>query len=339
MKTKVKEGKINGKDELLASYDVSGEELHFCTEYSRDGKIYSIEDVVSNRTRAIKNHFLELEDICRKLGFKSIHVICEPTGGYEKTLILVSRKMNFKVSYVSGEATKKARVIESNDDSKSDNKDKFIVLTLAKMSKTLNCRQLPSAYSRLRLLGEYYDDAANNTMRIRTEISAVKLKLFPDFPFKCSYLYTKAGEALIEKYGLNPFNITKYSWGYFWQRMKVYLKQPEKEKLLKLYRSAVSIVNYISEAEASVSEKQLRWLWEAYQTSLKRKERLKSELCELYKTLPEYKSLAKIEKVSDSLMARLIAETGPLSDFKNSAKILRYAGLNLRVRQRGKNSG
>ena len=63
MKTKLKEEKINVKDELLASYDVSGEELHFCTEYSRDGKVYSIEDVVSNRTRAIKNHFLELEHV------------------------------------------------------------------------------------------------------------------------------------------------------------------------------------------------------------------------------------------------------------------------------------
>jgi len=339
MKTKVKEEKVNTKDEFLACYDVSGEELHFCSEYRSAEKIYSIEDIVSNKTRVIKNHFLELVEISRKLGFKNIHVFCEPTGGYEKKLISVARKMNFKVSYVSGEATKKARIIESNDNSKSDIKDKNIILTLAQMSKILHCRQLPLAYSRLRLLGEYYDDAANSTMRIRTEISGVKLKLFPDFPFKCSYLYTKAGEVLIEKYGLNPFNITKYSWSSFWQRMKTHLKQPEKEKLLKLYRSAVSAVIYISEAEASVSEKQLRWLWEAYQTSLKRKERLKTELCELYQTLPEYRSLSKIKKVSDSLMARLIAETGPLSDFRNAKKILRYAGLNLRQRQSGKYSG
>jgi len=339
MKTKVKEEKFNSKDEFLACYDVSGEEIHFCSEYRRAEKIYSIDDIVSNRTRVIKNHFLELEDISRKLGFKNIHVFCEPTGGYEKKLISVARKMNFKVSYVSGEATKKARIIESNDNSKRDIKDKHIILTLAQMSKTLHCRQLPSAYSGLRLLGEYYDDAANSTMRIRTEISGVKLKLFPDFPFKCSYLYTKAGEVLIEKYGLNPFNITKYSWSSFWQRMKTHLKQPEKEKLQEVYRSAVSVVNYISETEASISEKQLKWLWETYQFSLGRKEKLKDELCELYQTLPEYRSLSKIEKVSDSLMARLIAETGPLSDFRNAKKILRYAGLNLRQRQSGKYSG
>jgi len=339
MKTKVKEEKVNIKDELLACYDVSGEEIHFCSEYRREEKIYSIEDIVSNKTRTIKNHLLELEDISRKLGFKNIHIFCEPTGGYEKKLISVARKMNFKVSYVSGEATKKARIIESNDNSKSDIKDKHIILTLAQMSKILHCRQLPSVYSRLRLLGEYYDDAANSTMRIRTEISGVKLKLFPDFPFKCSYLYTKAGEVLIEKYGLNPFNITKYSWTSFWQRMKTHLKQPERAKLKEIYRNAVSAVIYISEAEASISEKHLKWLWQTYKISLERKEKLKDELCKLYQTLPEYRSLSKIEKISDSLMARLIAETGPLSDFRNAKKILRYAGLNLRQRQSGKYSG
>ena len=238
-----------------------------------------------------------------------------------------------------GEATKKARIIESNDDSKSDIKDKHIILTLAQLSKTLHCRQLPSSYSRLRLLGEYYDNAANSTMRIRTEISGVKLKLFPDFPFKCSYLYTKSGEVLIEKYGLNPFNITKYSWSSFWQRMRTNLKQPEKAKIKEIYRNAVSAVIYISEEEASISEKYLKWLWQTYKNSLERKEQLKKELCELYRTLPEYRSLSKIEKVSDSLIARLIAETGPLSDFENTKKILRYAGLNLRERQSGKYSG
>jgi transposase len=339
MKTKLKEQKVNSKAELLACYDVSGDELHFCTEYSVKDKVYGIDDIISNKTRSINNHFFELEDVCRRLKKNCIHIFCEPTGGHEKKLILAAHKRNYKVSYVSSEATKKARVIESNDDSKYDSKDKHIVLTLAKMSKTLSCRKLPPAYSRLRLLGEYYDDTADNAMRIRTEIASVKQKLFPDFPFKCSYLYTKAGEVLIEKYGLNPYNITKYSWGYFWQRMKTYLRQPEKEKLKEIYRNAKSSAMYISEMEASISENQLAWLWNSYNTSIKRKNRLKDELCELYRTLPECRLLSNIKDISDSLMSRVVAETGPLSDFKNWSQLLRYAGLNLRIRQSGKYRG
>lgn len=101
MKTKVKAEKVNIKNEFLACYDVSGEEIHFGSEYRREEKLYSIDDIVSNKTREIKNHFLELIDISKKLGYKDIHVFCEPTGGHEKKLISVARKMNFKVSYVS----------------------------------------------------------------------------------------------------------------------------------------------------------------------------------------------------------------------------------------------
>lgn len=339
MKTKVRREKVNNESDLLACYDVSGEELHFCSEHNYNGEIYGIEEVISNTTRSIKNHFLELEDMRRGLGLENIHVFCEPTGGYEKTLILVARQMNYKVSYVSSEATKKARVIESNDDSKSDSKDKYIVLTLAQMSKILNCRQLPSAYAKLRLLGEYYNNAADQAMRIRTEIASVKLKLFPDFPFKCTYLYTKAGEVLISKYGFNPFKIVQYGWEDFWQKMKHSLRQPEKSKLKNIYRNAASVIKYISEGEVEIAEKQLMWLWRSYQLSVERKLTLKDELCCLYKTLPEYTLLSKVKNVSDNLMARVIAETGPLSDFKNVAQILRYAGLNLRVRQSGKYRG
>jgi transposase len=38
-------------------------------------------------------------------------------------------------------------------------------------------------------------------------------------------------------------------------------------------------------------------------------------------------------------VARIVAETGPLSDFPNARSLLRYAGLNLRERKSGRSQG
>jgi hypothetical protein len=43
--------------------------------------------------------------------------------------------------------------------------------------------------------------------------------------------------------------------------------------------------------------------------------------------------------VSDKNLARLLAETGPLGDFKHWRKLMRYGGLNIRMRQSGKFQG
>jgi len=43
--------------------------------------------------------------------------------------------------------------------------------------------------------------------------------------------------------------------------------------------------------------------------------------------------------INDKNMARLLGETGPLGDFANGRMLMRYGGLNLRMRQSGKYQG
>ena len=43
--------------------------------------------------------------------------------------------------------------------------------------------------------------------------------------------------------------------------------------------------------------------------------------------------------ISAKNLARLLGETGPLSDFDHWRKLMRYAGLNIRMRQSGKYQG
>ena len=43
--------------------------------------------------------------------------------------------------------------------------------------------------------------------------------------------------------------------------------------------------------------------------------------------------------INDFLLARILAETGPLEDFAGWRQVLRYAGLNLRLRESGQYKG
>ena len=70
-----------------------------------------------------------------------------------------------------------------------------------------------------------------------------------------------------------------------------------------------------------------------------RKQRLRERMLETYSRTEEARKLADIADVSQFQIARLIAETGPLRDFKDYRQVQRFLGLNLRQRQSGKYQG
>ncbi len=339
MKITPKIKKVNNGEYLLACYDVSQAEVHFYSEYETLGQLYGVDDKIGNNPRSIKNHFLSLDDLCKRLNLKGIHVFFESSGGYENTLKKIASDRNYKINYISGEATRKARIIESNDDNKSDNKDKRIILTLAQMSKVLSCRIMPEHYLKLRQLGLYYEDVSKLGMTIRTQLSDVAKCIFPEQAVKSKFLYTKTGRIIVKQFGFNPFRITKYNFETFRRTMKQYIPRVCEKTLTSIYRKGLAAKNLFSEKVADIHEKQLLWHYEKYEEILKRKETLKEQMCSLYETLPEYKKLKQIKQIPDFMMARVVGETGPMSDFSYSKQIIRYAGLNIRVRESGKYKG
>ena len=64
-----------------------------------------------------------MRSLAEQEGFHGVCVICEPTGGYEKLLLRKAREFGFFTEYVNGEATNKAKVIDSSNSGKNDQKD------------------------------------------------------------------------------------------------------------------------------------------------------------------------------------------------------------------------
>lgn len=77
---------------------------------------------------------------------------------------------------------------------------------------------------------------------------------------------------------------------------------------------------------------------EDYFSVLERKEKITEQMVTILNKLRQDDPLIPPptpKVISDKNLARLLAETGPLSDFENWRKLMRYAGLNLRTRQSG----
>ena len=75
-----------------------------------------------------------------------------------------------------------------------------------------------------------------------------------------------------------------------------------------------------------------------YFNELARKEEITKQMVEILNKLRQKDPLIPPPTpnvISEKNLARLLAETGPLSDFDNWRKLMRYAGLNLRTRQSG----
>jgi transposase len=98
----------------------------------------------------------------------------------------------------------------------------------------------------------------------------------------------------------------------------------------------------LSNEQVRIRELRLRHCWEEFLLHDERKVETATEMENIYEKLRmRDRRLPQAQKgvVSTLMLARIVAETGPLSDFSSKQKIIRFAGLNLRERQSGKYRG
>ena len=113
--------------------DVSKAKLNVYFELGGQG----IDDEWSNTTRQIEAKLRQYQHLAEEHGLRGLRIICEPSGGYQDKLMRTARRLGYLTAYVNGESVAKFRVVETNDDGKTDIKDPHIIKTLARIGKTL----------------------------------------------------------------------------------------------------------------------------------------------------------------------------------------------------------
>ena len=225
----------------------------------------AFDDEWPNTTREIEKKLRAYRRLASEHGLKSLRVICEPSGGYQDKLLQTARRLGHLTAYVNGEAVAKFRVVETNDDGKTDVKDPHIMKTLARLNKTLRHRDLPEEYQLLRKSGVLYDRTDRATVAVRGRLHRALLELFCDYSFKRDFLYSTSGRALMDKYGCNPYRIVRAGRSRFERAMRRRAPRIRQGSLDRLWEDAtVSTRHQFTPEYTDLLELQVRQLWEEF---------------------------------------------------------------------------
>jgi transposase len=331
--------KINLNEILDISVDVHKETLNFF--FACNGKEYT--DECRNRTTIIEKRLLSYNEIAKEHGRETLRIICEPTGQYQNALFRTARRLGFFTCYVNAESVAKFRVVETNDSGKTDRKDPRVIRTLGQLNKVIRFRLIGEEYLMLRKLHKIYDEIEVTITSLRCRLSKLMVELFCDYSFKKDFLYSNSGLALVEQYGCNPYRIVAEGFERFCRVMKKAAPGVQSQTLKRLWEDAQSSIrNELPQGYVDVLEKRLHDLLADYLQELERKKTVTGNMGELLNRLRDQDPNIPPptpQVISEKNLARLLGETGPMSDFTHWRKLMRYAGLNIRMRQSGKYQG
>jgi transposase len=157
------------------------------------------------------------------------------------------------------------------------------------------------------------------------------------------FLYTPSGLALIECYHCNPYRIIESGYKKFCTRM---LKAAPHIRLGTLKRlmddAQSSVLNEQPEGYVEILELHLKNLITDWHRQVERKNALVKTMIDILNQLRQedpHIPPSTPGVINDKNMARLLGETGPLGDFTHWRMLLRYGGLNIRMRQSGRYQG
>ncbi|WED65250.1 transposase [Synoicihabitans lomoniglobus] len=325
---------------LNVCVDVSKQSLNWAFECDDKGRLE--EGIVPNANTAIPAWLDQIKARAKALGFTHAQVICEPTGGYEKRLLKLARQHGCMTALVSGESVHQMQVVQNNDTGKSDWKDPRTMLLLAKWGKTLTDRELTSRWLALRELGAYYDRLERGCTQTKNRIHKTLLHLCSELSFKKDWLFkSRAAGVVLELYGFNPASMLAPGWSRFRERLR----------RRKLYHSTIARLWHDAQAcELCVDDElwreelsaQLREHYADLRLVQQRMQACRDRMIGLLEQLQRHEETrlqAHPGLISPFLLARVLAETGPLNEFASVKQLLRYGGLNLRPRQSGSQRG
>jgi transposase len=319
--------------------DLSQDSVNLYTELGSRG----MERDFPNRTKVIERELKRLKIVAHSAGFSKVLVVVEPTGAYHNALLQAAKRLGLETAWANPEAVSKMRVIETNDSGKTDDKDPRVICTLARIGKTLKHRMLQEPYSLLREWNKIYEAADTGVVEAKCAIHNQLKALFPDFSFSKDFLYSASGHALMKCYGCNPYRIVRAGKKRFARVMKKAAPRIKPNSVERLFKDAQSsVANALTERHNQLLELRLKQLWQDYLLDEKRKQQASQAIETLYEQArQDNPKLPQARKgvVTALNLGRIVAESGPWTDFNTFRQFIRFAGYNLRERKSGKYKG
>lgn len=333
----------NPNSTLSITADVGKDQLYLHSEIPlRQGADKVIEETLANRNRPIQAALAQYAQLAQEHGLEQLRIVCEPTGGYERRLLRLARQAGHHTAYLNTESVKKLRVVESNDSTKSDEKDPRTMFLLVKLGKTLTHRSLSEPWLALREWGMHYSELEAQAVAIRGRLHRVLMELFCELSFKVDFLFrSPTALKVVKAYGFNPYRMVQQGKAHCLARLK--RAKIRRDTAQRLWADAQrSVLQQLTEAHIELLELRLREGYADYQRCRERMDQVRQRMVGLLHQLQhsgEIRLRAVQGVINDFMLARILGETGPLKDFDHWRQLLRYGGFNLRLRESGHYKG
>lgn len=333
---------------LLLAADVSRDTLHLFSRFDSGPHEVTVEDVVPNRTVPVEQALTRVAQLADEHGLAGVRVLCEASGVAERLYLGVAERLGIETALVSPEQVGRLTKLESLDTAKTDKKDARVIHLAGQMGKAQRHRDLPESYVLIRRLTAFHDDEIRTTSAIRQRLHAVLTELFPDYDRPAPFTFSKTGRVLLRERLLCPYRLVRLGQTRLLamlRRRVPGVKTITGERLVSA--AAASVRSAPPEPIAAVLSDRLAELVAELVAELEmhesHAEALRAQIEALGETLKADGALPPIDEAVSGLtlfnLARLVGQTGPLSDFRSKRQLLRYAGMNLRERESGTYKG
>ena len=318
---------------LKFAFDVGKSQLDFYGQVPTSGGLKILKGTIRNHPTDILKLFGNFQIEAKQVGKMNVKVVCEPTGIYHRQLMMAADRMHFETSFVSGEATARGKSFAKNTRNKTDEFDPMVIYKVSEIAPEIRRRSTSSEYDELKEWGRLEAICRDNIKVHKTELKEIAYRLFPNFPMNESYLLSKNGMSIFAAFGFEPAAIVSKGRVDFERKLKVLGCQIHRTSVDSIWEAASeSAVLRLSDGIVLHYKKRMSMLYADLKTAQLRATECMKEMQRLIQTLSaqgERLPLAHKSLFTEDWIARIVAECGPLADFKDYHQLEKYAGMNL----------
>ena len=278
-----------------------------------------------------------IREICKQERFKKVIVGMEPTGHYWKTFAnWIKKQKGITVVLVNPYATKQAKELDDNSQTKSDKKDALTIAKLVKDGRYFELYLPHDIYAELRGLSTTRTSLNKRKNAVRNTIAAVMDEFFPEYVEVFKHpLKGKASRHILKTCPFPKFITELGEDGVTEEIKKAVKKTVGRKKARQLVEAAKESIGVDYGEEAA--RLKLRLLIDELDLLEQQTEDLEQQMSYALSKTDYAEFLLTIKGIGVVTLAACLGELGDPTRFENSRQMSRMAGYNLVEDSSGKN--
>lgn len=278
-----------------------------------------------------------IREICKKENFAEAVVGMEPTGHYWKAFAnWLEKQEGIRVVLVNPYATKQAKELDDNSQTKSDKKDALTIAKLVKDGRYFELYLPHDIYAELRGLSTTRTGLNKRKNALKNTITAVMDEYFPEYTevFKCPFS-GKASRRILKVCPFPKFILVLGEEGVVKEIKKAVKKTVGKKKAVQLVEAAKDSIGVDYGEDAA--RLKLRLMLEELELLEKQTEELERHMEDTLQQTDYADFLLSIKGIGIVTLAACLGELGDPTRFDDPRQMGRMAGYNLVEDSSGKN--